>query len=62
MKKDQGSALTLAIKDIIGQVDWAGGETEKLVIYKASSSFSYSFYVIWDFRNPYWTFFSTLNK
>lgn len=43
MKKDQGSALTLAIKDIIGQVDWAGGKTEKLVIYK---SFSYSFYVI----------------
>lgn len=42
MKKDQGSALTLAIKDIIGQVDWAGRKTEKLVIYKAIS-FSASF-------------------
>lgn len=29
MKKHQGSALSLPIKDIIGQAEWAGGRKEK---------------------------------
>lgn len=34
MKKHQGSALTLPIKDIIGQADWTEGGNREMEKYK----------------------------
>lgn len=47
MKKHQGSALTLSVKDIIGQADWTvggTGNTEKLIIYLYSFVFCFVFF------------------